>query len=233
MNVPVSAVAMPSVAPTRRTVDAFTRTLHALLGLSFTGAYLTAESERWQTVHVVLGYTLGALLLVRVLWGFVGPRPARWSALWGKLRSLGPWLAQALQGQVQWRHAQNLYLAGSIALVLAVIAPLVLSGYVNYMELAGDWMEEVHEWLGNLMLALVLAHVGGVLVLSVLRQRNLAWPMVSGRSEGPGPDLVKQDLRWLADVLGLQVHTGPSTELGGLCVRVVWPQAAAHGNAAI
>lgn len=67
-------------APTRRTVDAFTRSLHAMMALSFAGAYITAESETFRLEHVTLGYTLGGVLLVRVVWGLWGPKYERWSA---------------------------------------------------------------------------------------------------------------------------------------------------------
>ena len=56
----------------RRVTDATTRMLHWLMALSFTGAYLTADGDRWQRVHVTLGYTLAGLLVFRVLWGWVG-----------------------------------------------------------------------------------------------------------------------------------------------------------------
>lgn len=187
--------------PTRRTVDAFTRTLHALLALSFVGAYVTAESEIFRWVHVSLGYTLGGLLLARVVWGVLGPRHARFSALWGKLRGLVNWFQGLRAGQASWSQAQNLYMAVSVALLLLVIAPVVVSGYVTYQEWTGDWMEEVHEFFGNFMLMAVLAHIGGVLALSLLRRRNLATPMFTGRVPGVGPDLVKRNHAVLAAVL--------------------------------
>ena len=34
------------------------RVFHWLLVLSFAGAFVTAESERWRLVHVTLGYTV-------------------------------------------------------------------------------------------------------------------------------------------------------------------------------
>lgn len=187
--------------PTRRTVDAFMRVWHVLLALSFLGAYITADLERLRLVHVVLGYTAGGLWFLRLLWGFVGPRSARWSSLWGKLRGLGPWLAAARVGQPNWRHAQNLLLASSVALLLITLLPVVASGYATYMELSGEWLEDVHEFFSNLMLLAVLAHVGGVLVLSLLQQRNLATPMLSGRVPGRGPDLVRHNLGGLAILL--------------------------------
>lgn len=52
---------------TRRTVDAFTRIWHFLTAFTFTVAYLTAESEAFRLMHITLGYTLGGLLLFRVL----------------------------------------------------------------------------------------------------------------------------------------------------------------------
>ena len=51
-----SAPSAPSSATTprpatRRVMDAATRMLHWLMALSFTGAYLTADGDRWQRVH--------------------------------------------------------------------------------------------------------------------------------------------------------------------------------------
>jgi cytochrome b len=198
---PQASAAAPSPAPTRRTVDGFTRSLHALLALSFVGAYLTAESEIFRLVHVTLGYTLGGLLMARVLWGLFGPRHARLSALWGKLRGLGAWWQGLRTGQASWRQAQNLYMALSVVAVLLAIAPVVLSGYVTYQEWTGEWMEEVHEFFGNFMLMAVLAHVAGVVMLSLLRRRNLAAPMLTGRVAGNGPDLIQSNHWPLAALL--------------------------------
>ena len=44
------------------------RMFHWLTVLSFAGAWLTAETERWRALHVTLGYTLAGLLVFRVLW---------------------------------------------------------------------------------------------------------------------------------------------------------------------
>lgn len=198
-----------SLPTVRRTVDAFTRTLHALMALSFVGAYITAESELFRLVHVTLGYTLGGLLVARLVWGLVGPRHARLSALVGKLRGVGMWWtacrAMPRSSAAGWlqilRQAQNLILPVSVAVLLLAIAPLVGSGFVLYEELMGDWMEEIHELLGNLMLMAVLVHVAGVVLLSLLRGRNLAMPMVTGCVAGKGPDLIRSNHWFLAGLL--------------------------------
>ena len=94
--------------------------------------------------------------------------------------------------------------AGTVALLLAVIAPLTLSGLGVYRQRAGgDWLEEVHEFFGNgmLVLVLVLAHIGVVLGLSLLRRRNLVAPMLTGRTAGAGPDLVRRPFSGVAALL--------------------------------
>lgn len=192
-----------SPSPTRRVTDAPTRMFHWLFALCFTGAYLTSESERVQVVHAAFGYTMVALLVFRLIYGWLGPRPVRWSSVITKLKSGWAW-CRTFQLQdvsaANLRSAQNfaLVLATSCLLVLAV--PLILSGHVLYVG-ASDWLESVHELVANIMLLLVLAHVGLLLLISVLRNTNLAIPMWRGRVLGAGPDLVSTPRVWLAFVL--------------------------------
>jgi hypothetical protein len=54
-------------------------------------------------------------------------------------------------------------------------------------------------------LAWVLLHMGAVLLLSLLRRRNLAAPMLTGRSEGRGPDLIQSNHWFLAVLLLMAV----------------------------
>ena len=190
--------------PTRRVVDATTRMLHWLMALCFTGAYLTADGERWRLVHVTLGYTLAGLVVARLLWGVFGPRPVRLSVLWRKLQGLPAWgktlaaVRSPAALHATWRPGQNLLMVLAIALILALVVPLTLSGYAVWVEWGGEWLEEVHEFFGNTLLFVVLAHIGLIALLSALRRKNQALPMLTGRVQGPGPDLAKGNHGWLA-----------------------------------
>jgi cytochrome b len=186
---------------TRRTVDAPTRVMHWLMALSFLGAYVTADGERWRLLHVTLGYTLAGLLAFRVVWGLIGPRHARLSALWRKLQGLPLWLKGLKAGAPNGRLAQNLLLTLSVVALLALIAPLTLSGYGTYHEWAGEWLEEVHEFFGNALLAVVLAHIALIAGLSLLRRKNQVTPMLTGRVDGAGPDLLKSNYTTVAALL--------------------------------
>lgn len=222
-SAPPSVQAQPPRPATRRVVDATTRMLHWLMALSFTGAYLTADGERWRLVHVTLGYTLAGLVVARLLWGLFGPRQVRMSVLWRKLQGLPAWVRSlaavrsATALQASGKSAQNLLMALGVALILALVLPLTLSGYAVWGEWGGEWLEEVHEFFGNALLTVVLAHIGLIAMLSALRRKNQALPMLTGRVPGPGPDLARRNhgalaALVLASVLGFwawQWNTAP------------------------
>ncbi|MEN9889530.1 MAG: hypothetical protein RL559_1567 [Pseudomonadota bacterium] len=199
MHTPSSAT---TPVPQRQVVDAWTRTLHALIALSFGLAYISSELEGWRWVHATLGYTLAGALLVRVLWGLWGPRRVRLQALGARLGDLAH-LHEMVQDWA-WVRMLKLIVSVSVVAVLVVAAPVLASGYVRYLGWLGPWTEEVHEVLANTMLFAVLGHIGAVAVLTLFKQGQLR-PMWRGRVEGPGPDLVKHNLVGLAVVSVLLV----------------------------
>lgn len=214
-----SAATAPAQPPSRRVVDAPTRAFHWLFALCFVGAYLSAEGERLRLLHISLGYTLAGLLVFRVLYGWVGPRHARLSLLWRKLAGLLPWLqslrapdaggATSTRQPLNWRQGQNLLMAGAVTGLLVLALPLTLSGYGSYNDwgdvLGGDWLEELHALVGNAVFAVVLVHVGLIAGLTVLRRKNAALPMLTGRVPGAGPDLAQRNHAWLAGLLVVAV----------------------------
>lgn len=195
----------------RRVVDAPTRMFHWLFALSFAGAYLTAEGERWRALHVTLGYTLAGLLAFRLLYGLFGPRQARLAPLLRRLAAAPAWwraLAAAVRRGtfegVNTRQGQNLATALAVALLLSLALPLAISGYGVFNDW-GDWLEEVHEFFGEAMLAVVLAHIALIAATSALRRSNQALPMLTGCTPGAGPDLVQRNRAWLAALLLIAV----------------------------
>lgn len=210
----IDSLAAPGVAARpaaagRRVTDAPTRMFHWLFALSFVGGWLTAESEHWRALHVTLGYTLAALLGFRLVYGLVGPRHARLSLLWRRLAGAPAWLRGTLRGsttlRASWSQGQNLLMAGAVAALLALVVPLTLSGYATYSDWGGEGLEELHEFFANAFLALVLGHLALLAVLSLVRRRNQALPMLTGRVAGTGPDLVRMNRPGLAALLLLAV----------------------------
>lgn len=57
--------------------DIFVRIFHWTVAIAFFVAYFTEDDLL--TLHVWAGYTIGAFVILRVIWGFVGPKHARFS----------------------------------------------------------------------------------------------------------------------------------------------------------
>ncbi len=168
--------------------DIPTRLFHWSLAASFAGAFLTSESERLRDLHVACGYTVVGLIMFRLLWGLVGSRHARFRDFVRGPATIAAYTRDLLRGRPP-HHLGHNPLGG-----LAILAMLALglltgaSGWLTYNEVGGEWLEEAHEVLAGTMLGVVVVHVIGVLVSSLLHRENLVRAMITGRKPARAHD---------------------------------------------
>ena len=116
--------------------DPAVRIGHWVLVAAFAVAYLTAEEEGGSphVLHVWGGYVIGAIVTLRVLWGFVGPQHARFSSfVCGPLASLR-YLVDLLTGHAR-RYVGHTPAGGAMVIALLVfLAATVATGVVAYGE---------------------------------------------------------------------------------------------------
>lgn len=223
-------------APRRTLVwDAPVRVFHWLLALSFGIAWLTAEGERWRLLHVTAGYTVAGLVVFRLLWGLVGTRHARFTDFVRGPRAVLSYLRSLLRGRPEHHTGHNPAGALAILALLALAALTAASGWAEFMDYGGDWLEEVHEALANLMLAIVIVHVLAVLASSWLHRENLVAAMIDGRKAAPTPEGIRRARRgWavvlLAAVLGFWWLQWQSAPAGGLLAGPPAAHKAAGGD---
>jgi cytochrome b len=164
--------------------DAPVRVFHWLLVFCFFGAYFTSEGERWRLVHVTLGYTLGGLLLFRLVWGFIGTRYARFGSFVRGPAAVLRYLKSLRSAQPEHHLGHNPAGAVAILLLLAMGLALVATGYATYNDIGPGWLSEAHELIGNGMLLVVFVHLLGVVSASWQHRENLARAMVTGYKNG-------------------------------------------------
>ena len=185
--------------------DAPVRVFHWLMVLSFAGAYLTAESERWRLAHVTLGYTMAGLVAFRILWGLIGTRHARFASFVQGPAAVARYLRSLVAGRPEHHAGHNPAGALAIIALLGMTLAVAVTGWATYNELGGHSLEELHEGAANLMLGIVGVHVGAVLVASWLHRSNLVGAMLTGRRPGSPEEGVRRAWRSVAVALLLSV----------------------------
>lgn len=172
-------------APRRFMVwDLPVRLFHWLMVACFAGAWVTAETERWRLVHVTLGYTMLGLVIFRLVWGLVGTRHARFSDFVKGPRAVAAYFRSLLRGKPTHHAGHNP--AGAIAIVfmLGLVLVVTAAGWATFNDLGGGWTEDLHEGAANALLAVVIAHVVGVVIASWMHRENLPAAMITGRKPG-------------------------------------------------
>lgn len=213
-----------SDAPMVRVWDPVVRIGHWLLVGGFAVAFLVEDDLLW--LHSWAGYLVAAVVAVRVVWGFIGPRHARFTDfVTGPGRALA-YLRALATGRAE-RHIGHSPAGG--AMTVALLLALALTAFSGMATLAieenqgplAPWMgaqaspgetqffalvmpakadddngdrnrdgreggkketlwKDAHELFANLTLALIIAHVAGVVLASLVHRENLARAMVTG-----------------------------------------------------
>jgi len=195
--------------------DPLVRFGHWALVAAFAVAYLSAEEEAGSPdlLHVWGGYVVGAIVVVRVVWGFVGPRHARFSDFVRSPVVALAYLIDLLYGRAP-RYVGHSPAGGAMVVALLLcLAATVTTGLMVYgeqgkgplavvmmndaaangnevghralAETRGERTEntigELHGVMANITVALIVAHIIGVVVASLVHKENLVLAMITGR----------------------------------------------------
>ncbi len=179
--------------------DPVIRIGHWTLVVAFFTAYFTEDD--FLTLHVWAGYIIGVVVILRVLWGFVGSKYARFTEFVRSPSAALGYLANLARGRSPRFIGHNPAGGLMILALLIFLAGTVFSGVMLYAleEGAGPlaaWIpgnadreelwEEIHEVFANLMLLLIAVHVAGVLFSAYIHRENLVKAMITGRKKENG-----------------------------------------------
>lgn len=170
----------------RRIWDPLVRVGHWLLVAGVAAAWLTRHAEG--RLHEWLGYLPLAVVVVRVGWGFLGSRHARFADF---VRPPAATLRYARQAflRTEPRHLGHNPLGGWMILLLLTLTALTAGSgwlYTTDRFWGVAWVDAFHRWSTNLLLGAAAVHVAGVLLASWRHRENLVAAMLHGH---------KRDLR--------------------------------------
>lgn len=180
------------------------RVFHWLLVICFAGAWLSSESERWAMIHYAFGYTACLLVLIRLVWGVIGTRYARFSQFLKSPKAVLEHFMAMLRGHPHHDIGHNP--AGGLVMFALMLLILLIgfTGYLSVKEFLGDFASEAHEIVANLVLGLVIIHIIAAIGMSLIERQNLVRSMVTGKKKG----FPEQGIRYPQYLLGALILTG-------------------------
>lgn len=184
---------IPTATRNVRLWDIPLRIVHWSFVLLMPALWWTGE-EREIDLHIQIGQVMLALVAFRLLWGLFGSSTARFgSFLRGPktviayLRGnaapalghnpLGGWSVAAMLGLLSLQIGLGLFASDSDGLYYGPLSSLI-SDY-DTVEAMTEW----HHILFNLILLLIVIHIGAILYYWFAKRDNLVKPMVTGDKE--------------------------------------------------
>ncbi|OLP55150.1 cytochrome B [Rhizobium rhizosphaerae] len=133
--------------------------------------------------HRYVGYGIAALLALRVVWGFIGSRHARFADFVRGPRTVAAYLDEVVKGREKRRLGHNPAAAVVMLLLMALLAGTALTGWMQTLDAfwGEDWVSDLHETLANAIMVVAGFHIAAALFESLRHRENLIWSMVTGR----------------------------------------------------
>lgn len=134
-------------------------------------------------LHRNLGYLAAAIVVLRLAWACVGPRPARFADWWPTRTRVLAHLRELRRGNAPRRHGHNPLGALMMIALWSLVLALAVTGWMSRLDAfwGDEGIIELHGWLADALIALGAVHVIAVVVMSWVQGENLVAAMISGR----------------------------------------------------
>jgi len=196
--------------------DLPTRLFHWLLvvlaAVSFTTGKIGGHAMQY---HEWSGFAILNLLVFRIIWGFVGSRPSRFSDFVKGPAAVWRYATALVKGSSARFLGHNPLGGWSVLALLLALAIQVATGlfanddiitegplYLWVSKPVSDWLTHVHRLNRFLIVLLVVTHVSAVLFYLWGKRENLIKPMITGTKLWRGGDTPPPAAPiWLAAVI--------------------------------
>lgn len=164
------------------------RVFHWLFATSIFASWYTAEVDEME-IHFWLGYFMIGLVVFRLIWGFIGPKHARFSsflksppAIWGYLKGKSPHTVghNPLGGLMV--IAMILLVGAQAATGLFATDDIIWAGPYN-PSVSGETAEGLtafHHYNFNVILGAIVLHLLAIAFYAFGKRQNLIPPMLHG-----------------------------------------------------
>lgn len=161
-----------------------TRVFHGLFALLILAAFLT-DDDKLLHYHAIIGYAILILLTFRFIWGYWGPKYSKFKDFpfgFSQVKEFMLNIFNHEQKYIGHNPAASYVMMGMFIVVFIVIATGALTfgiqegkgifSFLNDSFLKNGTFEELHEILANLLILLIVAHLGGILTDKLLHGKQ-------------------------------------------------------------
>lgn len=169
-----------------RVWDPLVRILHWTLVFCVVSNLL---NESGHQVHRLLGMLATLAVVVRLVWGFVGPQYARFSDWFPTPQRLIPYVKALLRNEAPRHVGHNPAGAVMMLILMATVIGLGTSGFLMTTDAfyENETLKELHETLVGVLVTCVVIHVAAALFESWKHKEDLIGAMFHGKKRPPEP----------------------------------------------
>ncbi len=169
-----------------RVWDPFVRLFHWSLVAGMAAAWFTSSMRG--DLHQWIGFVVAALVLARIVWGLIGKGHARFSSFVSGPATVIHYLKSILRGTERRYVGHNPAGGAMIMALIIVILGTCLTGWLMTTDVwyGDEVMQFTHSAFAYSVVALIAAHLAGVVLASVRHKENLPRAMVTGMKRAPG-----------------------------------------------
>ncbi|MDQ5910350.1 MAG: hypothetical protein QG599_2446 [Pseudomonadota bacterium] len=163
-----------------RVWDPFVRIFHWSLVICVLVNYFVIDDG--ETIHQWLGYTASALIVARIIWGFVGSQYARFSDFFPTPTRLRQHVHNLLTHQQDDYPGHNPVGALMMFALMALVLAMGVTGFMQTLDAfwGEEWLLELHEVLASLLILGAGFHALAAIIMSYLERTNLIKAMWTG-----------------------------------------------------
>ncbi|MCX5689805.1 MAG: cytochrome b/b6 domain-containing protein [Planctomycetota bacterium] len=172
--------------------DLPTRFFHALLSTGFIAAavisLLLGEDSPLFPYHAIIGLTIALMVCLRLAWGFVGTRYARFASFIFGPGAVIEYMKGTLTGHGTRYLGHNPGSALAIFALLALVLAMAVTGFM--LGQGNESVKDLHEILAWVSVGFAAVHVLGVVIHTIRYKENIIASMIHGRKHASPADAI-------------------------------------------
>lgn len=170
---------------TTRVYDWPTRLFHWSFAGLFIGAFFIAKTfdddSSAYPYHMMLGMVMASAVFLRVIWGFIGSRYARFSSFALRPFELIQYFKDLIRTKTSRVLGHNPASSWAALMMMGLALGLALTGFLMSKGINKELFEEVHEIFAHAFLVVAIAHVVGVVLHTIRHKDMIGLSMLTGR----------------------------------------------------